>query len=99
MFGEVCDMDRRINENDIYNRPLTCEKCGGIMIFKGVGEYHCENCRHVEYDDYGKVRLYVEKHRGATSSEVSMQTGVSPDSNTHHRAHQTSAQVVFRLVV
>jgi DNA-directed RNA polymerase subunit M/transcription elongation factor TFIIS len=77
MFGEVCDMDRRINENDIYNRPLTCEKCGGIMIFKGVGEYHCENCRHVEYDDYGKVRLYVEKHRGATSSEVSMQTGVS----------------------
>lgn len=47
------------------------------MIFKGVGEYHCENCRHVEYDDYGKVRLYVEKHRGATSSEVSMQTGVS----------------------
>lgn len=70
-------MDRRINENDIYNRPLTCEKCGGIMIFKGVGEYHCENCRHVEYDDYGKVRLYVEKHRGATSSEVSMQTGVS----------------------
>ena len=32
-------MERRFNENDIYNRPLICEKCGGIMIFKGVGEY------------------------------------------------------------
>ena len=73
-------MEKRFNENDIYHRPLTCEKCGGSMIFKGVGEYHCEDCRNVEYDDYGKVRLYVEKHRGATSSEVALQTGVSQKS-------------------
>ena len=73
-------MERRFNDVDIYNRPLVCEECGGIMIFKGVGEYQCEKCRHVAYDDYGKVRLYVEKHRGATTAQVSMETGVSQKS-------------------
>ena len=45
-------MERRFNDGDIYNRPLVCEECGGIMIFKGVGEYQCEKCRHVAYDEY-----------------------------------------------
>ncbi|MDE7018234.1 MAG: flagellar operon protein YvyF [Lachnospiraceae bacterium] len=61
---------------DIYNRPRKCSECGGIMIFKGCGEYKCEKCRKIAYDDYGKVRNYVEKHRGATASQVSEATGV-----------------------
>ena len=64
-------------ELNTYNRPMVCSKCGGIMIFKGVGEYKCEDCGHLEYDDYGKVRNYVEKHVGATSAQVSEATGVS----------------------
>lgn len=67
----------RIGDADPYHRPVRCEKCGGVMIFKGVGEYHCEDCKNVAYDDYGKVRLYIEKHAGATASEVERQTGVS----------------------
>ena len=59
------------------NRPTYCEKCGGVMIFKGVGEYKCEECGSLEYDDYGKVRNYIEKHHGATSAQVSAATGVS----------------------
>ncbi len=23
-----------------YNVPRVCKECGGVMIFKGVGEYH-----------------------------------------------------------
>lgn len=65
---------------DSYNRPLTCEGCGGIMVFKGVGEYKCEDCGSVEYDDYGKVRNYLEKHAGATTADVSDATGVSQKS-------------------
>lgn len=60
-----------------YNRPMECKNCGGVMIFKGVGEYQCENCRAVEYDDYGKVRLYIEQNRGATASQIEAGTGVS----------------------
>lgn len=59
------------------NMPTYCEKCGGVMVFKGVGEYKCEDCGYLDYDDYGKARNYIEKHPGATSAEVSMETGVS----------------------
>ena len=62
---------------DRYHIPHVCEGCGGVMIFKGVGEYRCEECGAVAYDDYGKVRLYIEEHKGATAAETSAATGVS----------------------
>ena len=55
---------------DVYHRPTKCPECGGIMKFKGCGEYRCEDCRYVEYDDYGKVRNYVETHAGVTAAQV-----------------------------
>ena len=61
---------------DVYNRPTECPECGGVMVFKGCGEYKCEKCRYVAYDDYGKVRNYVEKHGGSTAAQVSEATGV-----------------------
>ncbi|MBD5544409.1 MAG: hypothetical protein HDR01_09280 [Lachnospiraceae bacterium] len=60
-----------------YNRPFTCSSCGGNLIFKGVGEYHCEMCSAIEYDDYGKVRRYLEEHSGANVSQIEQATGVS----------------------
>lgn len=47
------------------------------MVFKGVGEYHCEECGAVDYDDYGKVRGYIENHKGATAAEIEKEVGVS----------------------
>lgn len=70
---ELLDLSR-------LNIPTYCEDCGGVMIFKGVGEYRCEDCGSLEYDDYGKVRNYIEKHPGATSAQVSAETGVSQKS-------------------
>jgi len=43
----------------------------------GVGEYKCEGCGFVMYDDFGIVRNYLEVHKGATSSDVSKATGVA----------------------
>ena len=62
--------------HDPYHRPTICEKCGGVMVFKGVGEYECEDCKHHQYDDYGLVRNFVEKNKGATASEIEDKTGV-----------------------
>ncbi|MBO4981438.1 MAG: hypothetical protein J6C84_06030 [Lachnospiraceae bacterium] len=62
---------------DYYHIPATCKICGGVMVFVGVGEYRCEECGAVEYDDYGKVRQYLETHKGATAAEVELGTGVS----------------------
>lgn len=67
---------RQIDLMDYYNIPRVCKDCGGVMIFKGVGEYHCEECGAVEFDDYGKVRLYIEEHRGATAAQIESAVGV-----------------------
>lgn len=66
-----------LNVLDEYNIPRTCARCGGVMIFKGVGEYHCEECDYVDYDDYGKVRLYIEEHKGANAAQIEAETGVT----------------------
>lgn len=60
-----------------YNRPYECSNCGGLMIFKGCGEYECEDCRNKEYDDYGKARNYIENNPGATSADITTHTGVT----------------------
>ena len=33
---------------DPYHSPAYCSKCGGVMIFRGVGEYRCEDCGNAE---------------------------------------------------
>ncbi len=74
-----------MNEEDILvykdiHVPQTCEKCGKANPeYKGVGEYKCAECGFTMYDDFGKVRCYLETHRGATQSMVHQATGVAMD--------------------
>ena len=77
---KAANFRKELLELSQLNRPTYCEKCNGVMVFKGVGEYKCEDCGYVDYDDYGKVRNYIEKHAGATSAQVSAATGVSQKS-------------------
>lgn len=67
----------RLLQPDRINIPRQCVKCGGVMIFKGLGEYQCEDCGELAYDDYGKVRAYIEEHKGATAAQVEEAVGVS----------------------
>ena len=59
-----------------YHTPEKCEKCGAPLAYKGIGEYRCERCGHLMYDDYGIVRNYLEINPGATSGMVTRATGV-----------------------
>lgn len=63
--------------DEMYNIPVRCSKCGKMLKYLGVGEYRCEACGYTEYDDYGLVRAYLEKHPGANAVEVERATGVS----------------------
>lgn len=65
---------------DRYNMPVKCDRCGGVMVFQGCGEYKCEKCGNLMYDDYGKVRNYLDAHNGASAAEVAEETGVSQKS-------------------
>ena len=71
------DMRRAIFSMGELHRPSYCEKCGGVLVYKGLGEYECEECGHQEYDDYGKVRNYLDEHKGANVAEISDATGVT----------------------
>lgn len=63
--------------NDKYHIPKVCKHCRGVMVYQGVGEYRCEDCNEIDYDDYGKVRNYIEKHKGATAAQIEAAIGVS----------------------
>lgn len=62
---------------DGLKRPTICRECGGVLVYRGLGEYECEECGKKEYDDYGLVREYLEAHKGANVAEISEFTGVS----------------------
>lgn len=65
-------------EFEDYHAPRQCSKCGShVLKYKGLGEYCCEECENLEYDDYGKVRNYLEIHKGTPITIIARDTGVS----------------------
>lgn len=73
----MIERTRALQLSEEQKRPVICGKCGGVLVYKGLGEFRCEECGESEYDDYGKVRDYLEKHKGANVADISMETGVS----------------------
>lgn len=59
------------------NTPRICEKCNGAYEYMGAGEYKCKNCGNIAYDDYGKVRKFIEEHGPAPYHVVKNATGVN----------------------
>lgn len=62
-----------------YHKPFLCDKCGGLVEYSGVGEYHCFRCGNKMLDDYGKVRNYLEEKGVAMAMEIARDTGVSKE--------------------
>ena len=63
---------------DDYHAPKQCSKCGSRNLhYKGLGEYSCGECENLEYDDYGKVRNYLDENKGTPITVIARDTGVS----------------------
>lgn len=62
-----------------YHKPFTCDQCGSLVKYVGVGEYNCVRCRNKMYDDYGTIRNYLEENGTATATEIARDTGVSKE--------------------
>lgn len=80
------DLSGLIRESD-YAKPTRCSKCGSFLKYKGLGEYICEDCGFKEYDEYGKVRAYLEKNPGANIVQVEASTGV-PQKTIHRMVEE-----------
>ncbi len=63
-------------EKLIDHTPIICPDCGGAYEYEGAGEYKCKNCGRMDYDDYGKVRKYIEDNGPAPYHVVKKATGV-----------------------
>jgi len=61
---------------NIYHAPDRCNKCDVMLEYNGLGEYKCPKCAAIYKDDFGRVRDYLDEHRGATVTEIATQTGV-----------------------
>ncbi|MCR4851723.1 MAG: hypothetical protein K5870_10740 [Lachnospiraceae bacterium] len=59
------------------NRVICCSKCKGNVKQIRSGEYECVNCGNIEYDDFGKVRKYLEENGPQTKEKIILETGVS----------------------
>ncbi len=60
----------------IDRRLKVCPDCGHAVTYKGLGEYFCSNCMKDVYDEYGKVRRFVEEYPAATLLQIEAATGV-----------------------
>lgn len=54
-----------------------CPECGGHVVYKYSGIYECEECHKEIYDDFGKVKKYIEEHGPSPANVIADETGVS----------------------
>lgn len=62
---------------DGEGKPTVCRLCGAILEYRGLGEYGCPDCGHLEYDAYGVVRAFLEKFPRSNVIQIEKATGVS----------------------
>lgn len=70
-------VDKRSNALRMNKIPLECEHCGGSVELKSIGVYVCNKCGKENYDDFYKVRKYIETYGPAPAIVISRHTGVS----------------------
>ncbi len=69
--------DKRSNALRINKIPLECEFCGGAVVEQSRGVYKCVDCSRENYDDFQKIRNFLEKSGAAPIAVIARNTGVS----------------------
>ena len=74
----MTEKDKKVLENVfLANRPISCKKCNGKLFYIGSGKYKCDPCETEYYDDFGKVKEFLEGHGAAPAITIASHTGVS----------------------
>lgn len=67
----------RTNALRVNKVPTVCEYCGGNLQHGALGAYICSRCGREYYDDFRKIRNFLETNGSATAWEISKCTGVT----------------------
>lgn len=59
-----------------FLRPTNCKKCNERYVYKAFGEYLCPKCGYIEFDEYGKIRKYLEDNGPQPAISISMATKI-----------------------
>ena len=78
---------RRTNALRVNKIPIECEFCGGDIEQSSKGGYFCVACGKENFDDFHKIRNYIEKYGPAPAVVISRNTGVSMKTIEHFRAN------------
>lgn len=68
-------LTRKSTVKDIF-KPTRCKECDIALEYIAFGMYQCPNCKNIEYDEYGKIRYYLEEHGPRPAIEISRATGI-----------------------
>lgn len=60
-----------------FDHPGQCDRCGGDLEYRGIGQYRCLSCGKELLDDYGKIKRYFETHGPTPAVQIAKDTGVS----------------------
>ena len=73
----MTEKDKKVLENVfLANRPISCKKCNGKLFYMGSGKYRCHPCEEEYYDDFGKVKAFLEENGPCAAAIIAESTGV-----------------------
>ena len=78
---------KRHNALRMNKIPVECEFCGGEINNGPKGEYLCVRCGKENFDDFNKIRNYIQKYGPAPAVVVSRNTGVPMATIEYFRAN------------
>lgn len=81
------NLNKRHNALRMNKIPVECEFCGGDIDKGPKGEYICVSCGKENYDDFNKIRNYIQKYGPAPAIVVSRNTGVPMATIEYFRAN------------
>lgn len=74
---KVVKTDDRTNALRVNKIPMQCDYCGKALHQVSMGIYQCQQCGREYYDDFKKIRNFLEQNGPATAMDISRYTGVS----------------------
>ena len=69
-------MEKGVKKVKIDEVPTVCKECDGKYEYVSHGKYVCTDCKSVAYDDFGKIRKFIEDNGPSTLMAIVKGTGV-----------------------
>ncbi len=76
IFNNLYGNGSALRRQMLANQKRICPKCGTPLKYMAMGDFECPSCGHMEQDDYGKVRSYLDEHGPTPAAIIEDDTGV-----------------------